>query len=753
MSCRSYRSLAATLAAAAAVLVIQPAPVAPVAAQTRATATNVPVIPHEAVGGFFRNPPGIYTGENMGIATSAKGNIYIYHRAYETRLFEYSPQGAFVREIGRNNYGFSFAHSVRVDAEDNIWAVDEGTDMLVKFNPAGRVLMTIGRREDPVAMLVNMPGGGSFHGRNEKYRFGRQTDVAFDQQGNIFVSDGYFDARVVKFDRNGRFVKAAGTRGNGNLQFNTPHSIATDFQGNVYVGDRGNARVQVLDNDLNWKANYTNVGNPWAVCVSGGPGPKNPGRQYLYVSNSWPDSAPAAAAEFTGEVYKLELDGTIVGKFGRAGKAAGEFATIHQMDCRDPDVIYTAEINNWRSQKILLKPAARGRPVPPSSAGRAIPAELLAFAGRPAPAQGGVPDIAFEANADFLKTPNDIYVGEVAGVGANSKGQVFVYTRTGHPYATLGDNRTFSRGGSRLFQFDQSGKFVRELGQDVYGFNAAIGLRVDPQDNVWTVDAAANQVVKFDADGRVALVLGRKPETIGVRPPQPGGAAGGRAGAPAAAPPPAAPPAATPPARGRGEGPAGQAGGRGGRGGPPGSGTPGSSFNRPADVAWDRAGNIYVADGLGNNNRVAKFDRDGRFIAHWGSTGSGPGQFTGVKAIAVDAQNNVYVADLGNKRIQVFDDQGTFKSEIGNIGTPIALCLTRGATQFLYVSHAGDRDGMEDAAIYKVQLDGKVVGRFGTAGKLPKEFGLANSIDCRNEQELLVGEMTNWRVQKVTLRK
>ena len=126
----------------------------------------------------------------------------------------------------------------------------------------------------------------------------------------------------------------------------------------MYVGDRGNARVQVLDNDLNWKANYPNVGNPWAVCVSGGPGPKNPGKQYLYVSNSWPDSAPAAAAEFTGEVYKMELDGTIIGKFGRAGKAVGEFATIHQMDCRDPNIIYTAEINDWRSQKILLKPQA-----------------------------------------------------------------------------------------------------------------------------------------------------------------------------------------------------------------------------------------------------------------------------------------------------------------------------------------------------------------------------------------------------------
>ena len=232
------------------------AALAPLGAQTRATATNVPVIPHKAVPNFFRNPPGIYTGENMGIATNSKGQIYIYHRANETRLFEYSPQGVFVREIGRHNYGFAFAHSVRVDAQDNIWAVDEGTDMLIKFSPAGTVLMTIGRRDDPVAMLTNMPGTGAFHGRNAKYRFGRETDVAFDQQGNIFVSDGYFDARVVKYDRHGRFVKSVGTRGAGNLQFNTPHSIATDFQGNVYVGDRGNARVQVLDNDLNWKANY-----------------------------------------------------------------------------------------------------------------------------------------------------------------------------------------------------------------------------------------------------------------------------------------------------------------------------------------------------------------------------------------------------------------------------------------------------------------------------------------------------------------
>src|SRR3954464_8002153 len=126
-------------------------------------------------------------------------------------------------------------------------------------------------------------------------------------------------------------------------------------------------------------------------------------------------------------------------------------------------------------------------------------------------AQSAVQELNYSA-VDLLKTPKDVYVGEVGGVGADSKGQIFVYTRTGHPYATLGDNRTFSHGGSRLFLFDRNGQFVREWGQDVYGFNAAIGLRVDPQDNVWTIDVAASQVVKFNPDGSVALVLGRKPE-------------------------------------------------------------------------------------------------------------------------------------------------------------------------------------------------------------------------------------------------
>src|ERR1700704_3797305 len=165
-----------------------------------------------------------------------------------------------------------------------------------------------------------------------------------------------------------------------------------------------------------------------------------------------------------------------------------------------------------------------------------VAAAVLAYAAALG-GQASVPEIPFDTNADLLKTPADLFVGEVGGVGQNSKGQIFVYTRTGHPYATIGDNRTFAHGGSRLFQFDRTGKFERELGQDVYGFNAAIGLRIDPHDNVWTIDAAASQIIKFDSDGRVALVLGRKPETINVRPGAPGGggrggAEGGRAGGP-----------------------------------------------------------------------------------------------------------------------------------------------------------------------------------------------------------------------------
>ena len=366
----------------------------------------------------------------------------------------------------------------------------------------------------------------------------------------------------------------------------------------------------------------------------------------------------------------------------------------------------------------------------------------LAATGAMLSAQLSIPELQFDSNADLLKLPDNVHMGEAAGVATNSRGDIFLYTRTGNPTLTLGTSRAVTHGGSRLFQFDRTGKFVREIGQGAYGLLQAQQVRVDRQDNVWIVDQMSTQVIKFDPNGRIQMILSRKPEALRVpalplNPLVPG------------LPIVQTPPEPAPAAAGRGAGPAAE-GGR--AGGPlPGAGAEGESFVRPTDVAWDAAGNIYVADGYGNA-RIAKYEPGGKYIKSWGSRGTAPGQFNIVHGIAIDAQGNVYVADEGNRRVQVFDGNGTFKKQFLNVGTPTALCITPGPQQVLYIAHTGDPDGMEDATIQKVDLDGRVLAKFGKAGKLTKEFGLVNSIDCRNENELLIGELSNWRVQKLTLK-
>ena len=353
------------------------------------------------------------------------------------------------------------------------------------------------------------------------------------------------------------------------------------------------------------------------------------------------------------------------------------------------------------------------------------------------------PEIRYDS-VDLLKLPEGLYLGEIGGVAANSKGDIFVYTRTGHPTISIGTSRPFAHGGSRFFEFDKNGKFVRELGQGLYSFLVAQQVRVDPQDNVWLVDQMAGMVMKFDPNGQIALLLGRKSESERVpsnpapAAAGPGGPGGGRGGAGGGAG-----------RGGPGAGPGG-GGGRGGRGAP-GAGGMQDVFQRPADVAWDAAGDTYVADGFGNA-RVAKFDKHGKFVKTWGQRGSEPGQFNIVHSLAIDAKGNVYVADTGNKRIQVFDGDGNFKSQITGIGSPAALCITPGAHQYLYSSNSNPPDDIDTGGeIYKLELDGKIVGQFGKAGMEMKQFGTVNEIDCRSENELLVGEIGNWRVQKLTL--
>ena len=320
------------------------------AAKAKAT---TPEIPFDTVPNFFKLPAGLYLGEVVGIATNSKGHVFVYTRSGESRLFEFDQAGNFVREMAQGSYGVSFAHAVRVDKYDNVWAVDEGSNVIMKFNPEGKLLMVLGKRPDPLEQLALLPGGGQYSGANKPYSFHRQTDVAFDPQDNIFVSDGYGDSRVVKYDKTGRFIKSVGTRGAGDLQFSTPHAIAVDAKGMVYVADRGNSRIVVLDNNLNQKAVYDTVGAPWAVCISEGP------HQYLYSSNSFPTGNNFDQAANTGEVYKLELDGTVLGRFGKAGHGPKEFSSVHQMDCRNPNEMYLAEITQWRPTKVMLRPQQR----------------------------------------------------------------------------------------------------------------------------------------------------------------------------------------------------------------------------------------------------------------------------------------------------------------------------------------------------------------------------------------------------------
>src|SRR2546428_4034641 len=339
-----------------------------------ALAQQPPEIRYHSVPDFLRLPPDIYLGEATGVAVNSKGHIFVFSRGNTTgpayaaaaaQLLEFAPDGKFLREIGHHLYAWSFAHSVKVDKDDNIWVADKGSDMVIKFNPEGRVAMVFGRKQEasdegteplrhPKPPLPPVDG-----------MFRQVTDIAWDPAGNAYISDGYINSRVAKIDKDGNWLKSWREPGDGPGQFNTPHSIAADAQGNIYVADRGNRRIQAFDSDgkllrqitsdVPFDANAAQpaIGNkpgpnvtgtmapgaPWAVCITPGP------TQYLYSSDAYP-----------GRVYKLTLDGKVVGVLGEAGKQLKQFGWIHEIACPSENELYVGELLNWRVQKLLLHP-------------------------------------------------------------------------------------------------------------------------------------------------------------------------------------------------------------------------------------------------------------------------------------------------------------------------------------------------------------------------------------------------------------
>jgi DNA-binding beta-propeller fold protein YncE len=340
---------------------LSPEQQAAAAAQTQLE-QNTPQIPYDAVS-LPLMPTGHTIGETEGVALNSKKHLFVYTRsgnvgpargAQAAELFEFDEAGKFVKEWGQNAYGFSFAHAIRFDKDDNLWVVDEGSNMVMKFNPQGLVTMVLGRKDEAIDYLerfleearhtdpasITQPGSGAGRGGS----FGRPTDVAFDTQGNIFVADGYNNSRVAKFTKDGDFVKSIGSRGNAPGQFNTPHTIASDAKGNIYVGDRGNQRIQVFDPDLNPVRIISNVRAPWAVCITP---PNAQGQQFLF------------SADAGGKIYKEDLEGHLLGWFGTIGKKVGQFYWAHEMHCVSENELYVGEAQNWRVQRITMKPAPR----------------------------------------------------------------------------------------------------------------------------------------------------------------------------------------------------------------------------------------------------------------------------------------------------------------------------------------------------------------------------------------------------------
>ena len=330
----------------------------------------VPEIQFDSNPDFLKMPVDLHLGEPSGVAVNSRGNVFVFNRGTTTgpaygataaQVFEFDRDGKFLREIGKNLYAWSYAHTVRVDAQNNLWAVDKGSDMVVKFNPEGRVTMVFGRKKEASDEAgpwtrVNPPRPAT------DGQFRQPTDVTWDPQGNTYISDGYINSRVAKYDKNGDWVKSWGTPGREPGQFNTPHSIAADARGNIYVADRGNRRIQVFDGEGNlqreikidvpvppnakpWFGNQptpegavAQSGAPWAICITPG------ATQYLYSSDAFP-----------GRVYKLTLDGKVLGWLGKSGRQPKQFGWIHEIACPSENELLVGEILNWRVQKLTLK--------------------------------------------------------------------------------------------------------------------------------------------------------------------------------------------------------------------------------------------------------------------------------------------------------------------------------------------------------------------------------------------------------------
>ena len=288
-----------------------------------------------------RLPEGIVLGQVSGVDVDSRGDVFVFHRAERvwegeeialepipslTLLILDAESGALLDSWGADT--FVMPHGLTIDPEDNLWLTDVGLNQVFKFDRAGNLLMALGER--------GVPGDDSAH-------FNMPTDVAVAPDGSFYVSDGYRNSRILKFSPAGDYITGWGSYGTGPGEFDVPHSIALDSQGQVYVADRGNARLQIFDPDgkflTEWKGK--SLGRPWAVRIS------TSGDLFIIDGGDqaefWPDRA---------RILKLDPKGKILATFGSYGDAPGQFVWPHAIALSPDDTLYVGEVaTGMRIQK------------------------------------------------------------------------------------------------------------------------------------------------------------------------------------------------------------------------------------------------------------------------------------------------------------------------------------------------------------------------------------------------------------------
>ena len=304
-------------------------------ARGRASTSLAPQLRFHVDEDFFKLPDNIWPSEAVGVALNSKGHIFLLNRGNHP-LLEFMPDGSFVRSIGDGSTIFHAAHSVRFDADDNMWLVDAGNNVVVKFNAKGRIVQALGRRLEPWVYMTHgieraIPAPASFY---------QPTDTVVGPDGSTYITDGYGNSRVVKFTREGNLVKYWGDRGTRPGQFNTPHSIVMDRSQNLYVADRQNSRIQIFDTNGQFKQEWDLDGLTWSMCITPGP------TQVIFVGS-------------VGKVYKIDLTGKVLGTFGKLGRLPGWFDSIHAIACPDEKTVYVANEFSFRFDKVILNDAER----------------------------------------------------------------------------------------------------------------------------------------------------------------------------------------------------------------------------------------------------------------------------------------------------------------------------------------------------------------------------------------------------------